>query len=289
MKLRKTCLFDVVSRVLTAAAVVMVFCLGLSAQTPNVSASPAPAVTPIPVPSPTPAAITAEMIASGNLTVEQIAELSIATYGFPNGRATLNQIRKTAVERGKVTITTPDGRQDSATYQRWFLRPDTGAEKTRLDQQFPNAKYSLVYDGTEIFGVFNDSSFVPREDASTVFQNQLFHSIDAFQRYKENGSQFTSGGREKILGVDYHVLDMTDKQGRKTRYFLSAKSFRVMMLEYESGGVTYRRRFYDNRFAQGTLVPYRSVLMSGDKVLEEVLVGTITYGQKVDDGLFVKP
>lgn len=286
MKLRKTCLFDVFLRGLTVAVIAIVFSISLTAQVPAATGSPTPAS---PTPSPTPAPITAEMVASGNLTVEQIAELSIATYGFPNGRATLNQIRKTAVERGKVIITTGDGQQDTATYQRWFLRPETGAGKTRLDQQFPNAKYSLIHDGAEIFGVFNDSSFVPREDASTVFQNQLLHSIDAFHRYTENGSQFVSGGREKILGVDHHVLDMTDKQGRKTKYFLSAKSFRIMMLEYESGGVTYRRKFYDNRFAQGTLVPYRSVLMVGDKVLEEVLVGTITYGQKVDDGLFVKP
>ncbi len=289
MKLRKTFLFDVFSRVITTVAVLTVFSIGLSAQTPTPTVLPTPVATSTPLPSPTPAPITAEMVASGNLTVQQIAELSIATYGFPSGRATLNQIRKTAVERGKLIITTPDGRQDSATYQRWFLRPETGPEKTRLDQQFPNAKYSLIYDGTEIFGVFNDSSFVPREDAATVFQNQLVHSIDAFHRYQENGSQFTSGGREKILGVDHHILDMTDKEGQKTRYFLSVKSFRVMMLEYESGGVNYRRKFYDNRFAQGTLVPHRSVLMSGDKVLEEVLVGTITYGQKVDDGLFVKP
>lgn len=289
MKLRKTCLFDVFSRGLTVAVVATILSIGLGAQASAAAVSPTPAATAIPSPTPTPAPITAEMVASGNLTVEQIAELSIATYGFPNGRATLNQIRRTAVERGKVIITSPEGQQDTATYQRWFLRPETGVEKTRLDQQFPNAKYSLIHDGAEIFGVFNDSSFVPREDASTVFQNQLFHSIDAFHRYNENGSQFTSGGREKILGVDHHILDMTDKQGRKTRYFLSARSFRIMMLEYESGGITYRRKFYDNRFAQGTLVPYRSVLTAGDKVLEEVLVGTVTFGQKVDNGLFVKP
>jgi hypothetical protein len=46
------------------------------------------------------------------------------------------------------------------------------------------------------------------------------------------------------------------------------------------------KEFYDYNFAQGTLVPHRTVLYEGDKVIEESEIGTITFGQKVDDGLF---
>ena len=35
------------------------------------------------------------------------------------------------------------------------------------------------------------------------------------------------------MGVDFYVLDVTDKQNRKTRFYLSTKTFRVMMLEYD--------------------------------------------------------
>jgi hypothetical protein len=283
MKLRNICLQDLFSRVSTAVGsagllVVLVFSANAQQSTPT------------PTPTPTKEEpISAAKIASGNLTAEQVAELAVAVYGFPNGRATLLQIRKTADERGKLTITNAEGKTENATYQRWYIRPETGSEKIRIDQQFPNARFSLISSGAEIFGVFNDSTFVPREDATTAFQNQVYHSIDALLRYKENESTVALAGREKKLGVDYHLLDLTDKQGRKTRYFISAKSFRVMMLEYESGGVTYRRKFRDYNYAQGPLVPYRSVLTSGDRTLEEVEVGTITYGQKVDDGLFTKP
>ncbi|MGQ0543390.1 MAG: hypothetical protein ACT4O9_16335, partial [Blastocatellia bacterium] len=138
----------------------------------------------------------------------------------------------------------------------------------------------------KVFGIFNDSIFTPREDASNAFQNQIFHSIDAFLRYKENESTIALGGREKVMGVDFYLLDMTDKQNRKTRYFISVKSLKVMMLEYEFEGAKYRRRFYDYKYAQGTLFPYRSVLSSEDKVLEEIDIGTITFGQKIDEGLF---
>jgi hypothetical protein len=59
-----------------------------------------------------------------------------------------------------------------------------------------------------------------------------------------------------------------------------------MMLEYEDGGNKYRRKFYDYNYAQGTLVPYRTVLYEGDKVVEETDVGTVTFGQKVEESLF---
>lgn len=278
MKLRNICLQELFSRGFSAVSVLLILFVSSHAQTPTPTATPTPE-------SP----ISAAKIASGNLTPEQVAELSVAVYGFPNGRLTLTQIRKSADERGRITITGADGRTQAATYQRWYIRPETGGEKIRLDQQFPNDRFSLVSANSEIFGVYNDSAFVPRDDAVTAFRNQVYHSVDALLRYKENESTLALAGREKKLGVDYHLLDLTDKQGRKTRFFISTKSFRVMMLEYESGGVTYRRKFHDYNYAQGTLVPFRSVLTSGDRTLEEVEVGTVTYGQKVDDSLFTKP
>jgi hypothetical protein len=89
------------------------------------------------------------------------------------------------------------------------------------------------------------------------------------------------------MGVEYYVIDLTDKAERKTRFYLSAKSFRIMMLTYEEAGVSYRRRFYDYNYAQGTLVPFQTILWADDKVVEDSEVGTITFGQKVDEQLFV--
>ena len=94
------------------------------------------------------------------------------------------------------------------------------------------------------------------------------------------------GEREKIMGVDYYVIDLTDKKERKTRYYVSAKTFRIMMLTYEDGGVKYKRKFYNYNIAQGTLVPYRTILWAGEKQVEETNIGTVTYGQKVDEELF---
>jgi hypothetical protein len=221
------------------------------------------------------------------MTAEALAESTIFVYGFPSGRAILDQIRKSSTERGRMNITQPDGKIERVNYQRYAIRGEThAADKVRIDQEYPTARFALIYDGTKTFGVFNNAVFVPAPEAIRSMESGIFRGLDTLLRYKESGSTLLLGQREKIMGVDYQVLDITDDQGRTTRFFISAKSYRVMMLTYTDGGVEYRRRFYDYNYAQGTLVPYRSVLWAGDSIVEEVELGTVTYGQKVDEGLF---
>lgn len=220
-------------------------------------------------------------------SADQVIEAAIFFYGFPAGRTTLNQIRKTTLERGTLSITAADGRVEQANYQKFVIRAETlPKEKIRLDQEFPTARYALIFNDGKIYGIYNNAVFTPRDDASKGFENQIVHGIDALLRYKENESKVELASREKLMGVEYYVVDVTDKQERKTRYYVSAKTYRVMMLTYEEDGVKYRRRFYDYNYAQSTLVPFRSVLWADEKIVEETEVGTITFGQKVDEGLF---
>jgi hypothetical protein len=239
-----------------------------------------------PAPSPTPTALINTKDANKNATAEQVAESSVFIYA-PSGRDSLNQIRKTTIERGKISILKPDGAMERASYQRFILRaPTLAKEKVRLDQEFPTARYALVYNGEKIFGIFNDSMFTPEDAASRRFENQIVHGAEALLRYKENESTIELVKREKVLGVDLFVLDVTDKQNRKTRFNVSVKTFRIMSLEYEEGGVKYIRRFYNYNYAQGTLFAFRNVLWAGDKIVEETDVSTISFGQRVDESIF---
>ncbi len=234
-----------------------------------------------------PAATSSAKDAAKNPSAEVLAESTIFIYGLGGGRATLNQIRKTAIERGKMSLLNTEGKTDQVTYQRWTQRAETlNKEKIRLDQEFPSVRYSLVFNDEKVFGVLDDQVFAPREDASRSFENQILHGLEALLRYKENSSTLGLVGKEKVFGVEYFILDVSDKQSRKTRFYISAKTFRVMMLDYEQNGVKYRRKFYDYNYAQGTLVPFKTILWAGDKVIEETEVGTITYGQKIDEAMF---
>lgn len=220
-------------------------------------------------------------------TPEQVAESAIVIYAGLGGRNYLNQIRKTTVERGKISVINAEGKTEQATYEKLIMRGDNlEKERVRFDQSFPSARYALIYNKDKIFGIFNDSVFTPREDATKSFENQIWHGLEALLRYQENGSKLALAEHEKIMNVDFFVLDVTDKQNRKTRFYISSKTLRVMMLEYEEGGVKLRRKFYDYNYAQGTLVPFRSVLWAGDKQIEETSIQTISFGQKVEEGLF---
>ncbi len=221
------------------------------------------------------------------LTVEQVVENALFIYGFGGGRATLNQIRKTTFERGKTTLTKPDGKTEQVPYQRWVIRAENlGKEKIRIDQEFSNSRFGLVYSDEKFYGVFNNTIFNPRDDVLKSFENSIFHGLEALFRYKENESKIELAGREKLMGVDYYFIDVTDKKDRKTRFYVSVKSFRVMTLSYEEGGVKFKRKFYDQKYAQGTLVAYRSVLTADGKMIEEQDLSSVTFGQKVDEELF---
>ena len=231
-----------------------------------------------------------------NPTAEQIAETVIAYAGGGFGRAILTQIRRNGVERGKLTRIAADGRAEEMRYELRFVRGDKAEkDKVRLDSKTPQSEYSLVYGEGRIFGIINGAMFTPRADASADFIAQQAHSIDALLRYKENESKLSAAGKDKHQGIDVYVIDLTDKADRRTRYFVSARTFRVLWLDYEetppgsSTPVKYTRHFYDYRLAQSTLVPFRTVLLEDGKQILETRILTITYGVKMEDSLFQNP
>ena len=225
-------------------------------------------------------------------TVEQIVESTILIYGT---RPLLDQIRRFGVERGKITRFPAQGNPEEADYERRFVRGDSlEKDKVRLDQKLPTMEYSLIFDDGKLFGLINGAAFTPRQDASTNFISQHHHSLEALLRYKECGSTITLVGKDAQKGLDLYVVELVDKQKRKTRYFISARTLRVLWLEYEEGlpggvPVKYMRKFLDYRAVQQTLAPYRIVLYEDGRQSQETRVLTITYGVKVSDNIFKSP
>lgn len=226
-------------------------------------------------------------------TGEQVAESTVFVYG---SRGILEQIRRNGVERGHIRRTTPEGRTEDATYERRFVRgADPSKDKIRIDQKMPTMEYSLVFGDGRLWGIINGSNFTPRQDAAASFMSQQWHSIDGLLRYKENGSTVNYIDKTKQKGIDMFVIDLIDKEKRKTRYYISVASLRVLWLEYEeapdAGGtpVKYTRTFHNYRVAQGTLVPYRTVLLANDVLLQETDISSVTYGVRMDDAVFQNP
>ena len=227
-----------------------------------------------------------------NITAENVAESVIYVYGTRPG---LEQIRRNGVERGRITRTNSEGRTEESTYERRFIRGENSAkDKVRIDQKSPTIEYALIYGDGRTWGILNGAPFQPRDETTAEFLSQKWHDIDSLLRYKEDGSTITLVGKDKQMGVDMHVLDLTDKENHRTRYYISAKTLRVLSLEYEqapAGGkpVKFTKRFYDYRVAQGTLVPYRTVLLENGKQAQETRLLTVTYGTKMEDSIFQNP
>jgi hypothetical protein len=226
------------------------------------------------------------------LTAEQVAELTVLVYG---SRPVLAQIRRNGVERGRITRFLTDGKTEEVTYERRFIRGESAdKDKIRLDQKMPTMEYSLIFGEGRLWGVINGAAFTPRQEAADDFLSQHHHSVESLLRYKENGATINLVGKDKKKGLDLYVLDLTDKEKRITRYYISARTFHVLWLEYEEaspGGAAlkYSKRFADYRYAQSTLVPYRTILMEGGKQTQETRILTVTFGVKVDDTLFKNP
>jgi hypothetical protein len=225
-------------------------------------------------------------------TAEQVVESVILIYGT---RPALEQIRRNGVERGKITRTNTEGSTEESEYERRFVRGENlDKDKIRLDQKLPTMEYSLIFGEGKLWGVINGAAFTPRQDATANFISQHHHSIDSLLRYKECGSTITLVGKEQQKGLDLFVIDLVDKDKRKTRYYISARSLRVLWLEYDEGNpggapVKYTRKFLDYRVVQQTLVPYRTVLVEDGRQSQESRVLTITYGVKVNDSIFQPP
>ena len=227
--------------------------------------------------------------ADKNPTAEQVAETVVLIYGSRQG---LQQIRRTGVERGKITRTAPDGRPEEISYERTFKRGETfEKDKVRLDQRMSSIQYSLVFSDGRVIGLLRGTPFTPKQEDVSNMLTERVHGIETLLRYKESGATVKYIGKETQKGLDLWLLELTDKESRSTRYYISAKTGRVLWLEYEAGpaGATplkYKRSFHDYRVVQGTLVPYRSVLYEGDRQVEESQVLTVTYGVKTEDSVF---
>jgi len=225
-------------------------------------------------------------------TAEQVVESVILVYGTRPG---LEHIRRNGVEKGRITRFTTEGNAEEANYERRFIRGENlDKDKIRLDQKLPTMEYSLIFGEGKLFGLINGAAFTPRQDAMASFLSQHHHSIDSLLRYKECGATPTLVGKDQQKGLDLFVVDLTDKENRKTRFYISARSLRVLWLEYEEGipggpAVKYVKKFLDYRLVQQTLVPYRTVLLEDGRQTQETYVLNITYGIKVSDSIFSRP
>jgi hypothetical protein len=225
------------------------------------------------------------------LTAEQLAEVVILAYG---GRNELQLVRTNGSEEGSIRLAGDDKDIEGRIIRRFNRKDATSQDLTRVDVELPTQKLTFGFNGYTVWAARDGLNFTPSAEAEASFLASLSHNYDALLRYKEQESTLERGGSESIVGIDTVVLDLTHKNGEKTRYFISTKTYRILHLEYElklrptDQPTKFRESFYDFRPIQNTLVPTKSMLYENGRFIQEIRVTQIKYHTKLDDELFLK-
>ena len=231
---------------------------------------------------------------------ETAIELSIIAYG---GRKQLETVRSAIQETGTIRLATDQGDLSGNYLLRSMRKEKSSKDLLRVDLELSageNAqgpiKYIIGFNGASVWSAQNGQYVNPRAGADIAFRAQLTHEYMALLRYKEDGSKLEYVGLENVVGVDTFMIDMTSTEGEKTRYWLSAKTYRVLHSEYELTLVEgqpptkYRIDYYYTPSSlaviQNTLVPVRREMKQGGKFVQEIKLTSLTYSAKIDPEVF---
>lgn len=234
--------------------------------------------------------------------VETIVELAIIAYG---GRKQLETARAAIQEAGTIKLATDQGDLSGNYLLRSMRKEKSSRDLLRVDlelspadnsQSAPAIKYVIAFNGASVWSAQNGQYVSPRAGADTAFRAQLTHEYVALLRYKEDGSKIEYVGPETVIGVDNNVIDLTNPEGEKTRYWLSTRTYRVLHCEYELKLVEgqpptkYRIDYYytplSHAVVQNTLLPVRREMKQNGKFVQEIRLSNVTYSAKLEPEIF---
>jgi hypothetical protein len=235
---------------------------------------------------------------------ETYIELAIIAYG---GRKQLETARAAIQEGGTIRLATDQGDLTGNYLLRSIRKEKSSQDLLRVDlelsgaenaqgQSPPPIKYVIGFNGASVWSAQNGQYVNPRAGADIAFRAQLTHEYMALLRYKEDGSKLDYVGPESVVGVDTFVIDLTNPDGEKTRYWLSTKTYRVLHCEYELKLVEgqpptkYRIDYYYTPFSaavvQNTLLPVRREMKQDGKFVQEIKLTNVSYSAKIDPEIF---
>jgi hypothetical protein len=234
---------------------------------------------------------------------EALAELTILAYG---GRTQLQTVRASVQEEGTIRLASDQGDITGNYMMRSVRKEKSWQDLLRSDLELtsPEAaqragapatvKYIIAFNGASVWSAQNNQYVVASPEAEAAFRAQLVHDFTTLLRYKEDGSKLELRDAETVVGVQTNVIDLTNPNGDKTRFWISAKTFRIVHLEYElkiaegQPATKYRISYYYTpyRVIQNTLVPSRRVMTQDGKFVQEINLSSIIYSAKLDPEIF---
>lgn len=224
------------------------------------------------------------------LTGEQIAELVVFSYG---GRTEWKQVRNNGILEGSIRLSLDSQELNGRLVRKFIRKEGLGEDQTRIDVELPTQRLTFGYNGYTVWAARDGVGFTPTPDAETSFLASLKHNHDALINYREQECKVEYSGFETVVGIPTIVLDLTHRDGSKTRYYVSVKTYRILHLEYEvalrpdAPATKFKESFFDFRPVQNTLTPTKIVLFENGRFVQEIKYTQIKYHTKIDENEFL--
>lgn len=231
---------------------------------------------------------------------ETLAEVVIFAYG---SRPVIEYVCTNAREEGFIRIANGEDRPPiEGKFKQFFLRRESSdRDNVRIEVELPDPQggepqeLAFGFNGFTNWATQNRKPIALTQQAEASFKASLVNDYMSLLRFREDGSKVEKVGAEKITGIDTFVLELTRRDGSKTRYYVSSKTYRVLHLEYEltdpgaEKPVKFRESFYEFRAVQNVLVPMRKVLYEDGKFKQEIELREIRYRlAKLDEDVFLR-
>lgn len=226
-----------------------------------------------------------------NKKLSEILTNTTAVYG---GLATLLVLRQSGQLRGLVKLYTgTDTPQEGEITIRFMRRLKVVEDLKRIDLKLPTApSLTIAFNGAQVWGAEDGRPIVLYLRSEAAMKAELLHNYETLLRAQELEAKLEYVGEEKKSGIPLHVLDMKHADGSTTRYYISAKTWRILHLEYTFAvpslpqPIRVRESFYDFRVVQNTLAPFRIVRYEDDHLVQEINFTEVTFGVQIDKSVF---
>jgi hypothetical protein len=225
---------------------------------------------------------------------KKLLEITANTAAAYGGLATLLVLRQSGYLRGLVKLYTGDDTpQEGEITIRFSRKVKVAEDLKRIDLKLATApRFTIAFDGTRVWGAEGNNPVVLYLRSEAAMKADLIHNYEALLRSQELGTKLQYVGEEKRSGIPLYVIDLTHGDGSTTRYYVSAKTWRVLHLEYDlvvpslQKPIRVRESFYDFRVVQNTLAPFRIVRYEADHLVQETNFTEVAFGVQVDKSVF---
>ncbi len=223
------------------------------------------------------------------LTAESIAETVVAVFG---GRQLLASVRVNGIERANVSLPTANGTLEGQLTTRFVRKDKSWLDFKRIDLVLQGSdSLSIGFNGVKLWSTLNGLPIDPRPEQAKTFQASLVHSYTGLLRYREDGSKVELKPQQTIMGLDCHVLLMTQEDGSQTTFYVSTKSFRVLHADYEvkltgDTPTKFRVSYFDYKPIQNVAVPMRTKVYENGRLTQEIVTTSINFNIVLEDDIF---